>query len=253
MVVRLVQMHVKPDRTAEFQRLYEENAVPALERQTRCRYAALVQNIQYQEEAISLTLWDNKDDCAAYEESGIYSTLIDQSKPFFVEGEEMRMQLTADAQLELAPVTEEPVIKSYAGADAPVMPGQKDPPSSFMFVRLVKMIVRPGLEQEFIRTYQEVIRPELLRLPGCREAYVMNDLDDENDWISMTIWSRKEDADNHEQGGSSARLRAKLAPLLSGLYQWKRGIEKNIGKQAITSDDVTVTGYRVLSGKRLGR
>jgi heme-degrading monooxygenase HmoA len=246
-------MHVKPDRMIEFQRLYEENAVPALEQQTRCRYAALVQNIQNNDEAISLTLWDNKDDCVAYEESGIYSTLIEQSKHFFIDGEEMRLHLTADAQLELAPVTEEPVIKSYTGGDAPEMPGQKDRPSSFMFVRLVKMIVRPGMEQEFIRTYQEVIRPELLRLPGCREAYVMKDLDEENDWISMTIWSRKEDADNHEEGGSSARLRAKLTPLLSGLYQWKRGVEKNIGKQAITSDDVTVTGYRVLTGKRLGR
>jgi heme-degrading monooxygenase HmoA len=246
-------MHVKPDRMAEFQRLYEEDAVPALEQQTRCRYAALIQNIQYSEEAISLTLWDSKDDCASYEESGVYSTLIDRSKHFFVEGEEMRLQLTADAQLELAPVAEEPVIKNYAGADVPEMPGQKDRSSSFMFVRLVKMIVRPGLEQDFIRTYQDVVRPELLRLPGCREAYVMKDIDDESGWISMTIWSRKEDADNHEQGGSSERLRAKLAPLLSGLYQWKRGVEKRIGKQAITSEDVTVTGYRVLTGKRLGR
>lgn len=252
MVIRLVQMRIKPDRIAEFQRLYEEVMLPVLERMDGCRYAALIQNILRAGEGSSLTLWDSAEHADAYERSGAFDRLLAQSKPFFAEGDEWKLQLTDDAQLQFTPVVQEPVVKSYSN---PTPPEKHPPPghqSSFMFLRMVKMIVRPGMDDEFKRVYEESVQPELLQLPGCRSAYVVHDLETENEWISLTIWDRKEDADRHEEGGSSARLRARLAPMLSGLYQWKLGMEKDLGKQAITSEDVAVSGYRVLIGKRFG-
>jgi len=251
MVVRLVQMRVKPGRMAEFQRFYEEHIIPALEGVTGCRSTALAQNIQRDEELISLTVWDSAQHSSAYERGGMYANLIARSKPYFIEGDEWHLQLGDDAQLELAPVVEEPVVKSYSNVDVQASQPSTGSQVSFMFLRMVKMVLRPGMEEEFQRVYEEIVRPELLRLGGCRGAFVVRDLDHQSDWVSMTIWDRKEDADRHEEGGSSTRLRAKLSPFLSGLYQWKRGLDKDLGKQAITSEDVSVTGYRVMTGKRL--
>jgi quinol monooxygenase YgiN len=249
MFMRLVQVRIKPERRADFLRLYEEVIMPNLQSTPGCLYAGLVQSIRRDDEGISLTIWDSPRDAEAYEKSGAFQQMIEQSKPFFSDSSEWRMQLSKDLQLEYAPVAHEPVVTSYAHATeagtGPPVSGH----GSFLYLRMVSMRVQPEKTAEFKSIFENEVLPPLRSTAGCLYVYLVDNVEQKDEWLSVTIWNSKADADSYEQSGAFDRLRAKLESTFSSLFQWKVGLDKQLGKQAVTTDDLSVSGYTVVAGK----
>ena len=81
MYMRLVHVKVKSEELNTLVRLYQDRIIPALARVHGCRYAGLMKSIVHSDECVSLTLWDKQNDADAYEQSGLFGTLLDETRP----------------------------------------------------------------------------------------------------------------------------------------------------------------------------
>jgi heme-degrading monooxygenase HmoA len=250
MFMRLVQVKIKPELLGQMRKLYEERVIPMLQKQSHCLFAGMIVSSNQNEECISLTLWESKAEAEAYERSGLYQQLVEESKPFFADSSEWKVHLSKDLTMEYEPVPEEPVVKEYEIASnrkSGIIPVAKP---NRMHVRLVSAKIQPGKMEEFKRLYNEEVLPALRTVDGCRYAYLMEGMKEQNEVVSVTIWETQKHAETYEASGLFDELKKKVQHTFSGLYQWKMRLEKySTTKQAGTSDDLTIQDYNVVTGQ----
>jgi quinol monooxygenase YgiN len=259
MFMRLVQMRVNPDKISEYEKVYERTIIPTLQHVPGCVYAGLVQSLEEENDAISMTLWSHQDEALAYERSGKYAEALEVSRPFFSDSVEWRVELSVDLRPEFWPVAPEPVVKSYA-TDVTVLkasglPGGR---ASSMYLRIVSMKLKPERKPEFVEIYHREIIPGLRKVEGCLDAYLAQGVKWDNELLSITIWSGLEHAKAYEATGEFDRLKQKVQHTFSNLALWKMALDEApvqgaqwIARRAVTSDDVAVRTYSIVLGRAL--
>jgi quinol monooxygenase YgiN len=90
-----------------------------------------------------------------------------------------------------------------------------------MYMRLVQMRVNPDKIFEFEKVYERVIIPTLQRTPGCAYAGLVHSLEDENDGISITLWSNQDEALAYERSGRYAQAVEAARPFFSDSSEWR--------------------------------
>jgi quinol monooxygenase YgiN len=249
MVMRLVHVRFRMELLEQYSRLYEEEIIQALEKVDGCLYAGLVQNITRDDEGCSLTLWKSREQVETYVGTGMFDRLLGLSRPFLADSSEWEIRLSESTRLEYAPVPVEPLVKSYQNAAT----GHIQPPagrqSSSLYLRIVTIPVEAGKADDFRRIYERDVHPSLVATRGCKNVFMVEDMEHPGEWACVTIWDRKEDADRYEEDGGFVRTRQKFGPTLSGLFRWKVRVDQQLGRQAVTSDDIAVSGYRVIAGR----
>ena len=93
MYLRIVSAKVRPEKMEELRRIYSDEIIPALQATRGCRYAYLTQGIEETNEAISVTIWNSKEDADAYEKSGVFADLLERVKHTFAEVYQWKMAL----------------------------------------------------------------------------------------------------------------------------------------------------------------
>lgn len=248
MYMRFVQRTYKPDYLHDLQQTYDDFIIPKLKQTNGCLCACLVKNEVHQE-AISITLWDSQENAEAYEKSGLFAELFAQLKPFLEDSSEWKIQLSEDFQLEYEPVSEEPVVKSFSSlAHIDVkLPIHKE--EQKLYLRILSLIIQPGKMADLLTIYTDEILPVLKTTKGCRYAFFTESIENKNEALSVTIWNSQEDAVNYEQSGVFRELLEKVKHTLSTLYQWKMVLEKKSPKPIVTSDDLKIETYSVVTGR----
>jgi quinol monooxygenase YgiN len=121
-----------------------------------------------------------------------------------------------------------------------------------LFVRIVTPQIRPDKVDEFKKAYVEEILPALRTVKGCRYAYLTENVQEKNRIISITIWDRKQRAEEYEQSGIFSSLTHKLEHTFSEVYQWKMRLQKESKNQVMTSEEISVDGYTIVTGATFG-
>lgn len=249
MFMRMVQVKVKPETAAQIPLLYSKKIVPALQETPGCLYASLIKSVSHPDEAISMTLWDSMEHAEAYEQGGLFQRLMNEISPYLSDTSEWKIQLSKDFNWEYAPAQEEPVVKSYkvttSRQDHPPLADSNTP----LYVRILSVRLKPGRIEEFGRLYNSQILPVLHNVQGCRYAFLTEGVEERNEVISVTIWNSKEAADVYESSGLFRKLTRKVQHTFSELYQWKMAVEKRSSVQVSTTEDLSVSGYNVVTGK----
>jgi quinol monooxygenase YgiN len=252
-------MRVNPDKIFEFKKVYERMIIPTLEHSPGCVYAGLIQSLEEQNDAISITLWSYQDDALAYERSGKYAQLVEVARPFFSDSSEWRVQLSVDLRPEFWPVASEPVAKSYA-TDASLLkaPGLPSGQAGSTYLRILSMKLKPQKKNEFVEIYHREIIPGLRQVEGCLDAYLAEGVSGGNELLSTTIWSSLEHAKAYEATGEFDRLKQKVQHTFSNLARWKMALDEaplpvagGTATRAATSDDISVRTYSIVLGKAL--
>ncbi len=83
MYVRLVSVKLQEGKLNEFRQKYMEEIVPILQNTKGCRYIYLTESLQEENQVISMTIWDSKEDADEYEKSGLFSELTEKVKDTF--------------------------------------------------------------------------------------------------------------------------------------------------------------------------
>ena len=250
MLTRFFYAKIKPGKSGEFKRFYNEEILPALQKTPGCLYGSLIQSVEDPNEFISFTVWDTEASVRAWEHSSTFALLIEKAREIFAGSTEWRVQLTKDLNLEYTPVQEEAVVRSYQTATGAEPHELSKAISGPMYVRLTSHKVELEKLSDFKRIYQTEIIPALYNVDGCRYAFLVESAQ-EGEAISVTIWDSKDHADAYEQSGTFDRLVEKLRPTLSQVYQWKMKLAEEAHATTVTSEEVAVKTYQVITGKEL--
>ena len=245
MYMRLVQAKYQPAALSIIRKIYDEKIIPQLQKMKGCLFACLIKSENDPDEGISLTLWDSQENAESYVKSGAFQALLDEIKPFFSDSSEWKIQLGKDMKVEYQAVQEEPIIKSY---NTVMASKQETPSEGRQYLRILSLNIQSGKMEQFRKIYKEEISPELKKVHGCRYAYLTTGSENQNEAISITIWEDRKDAENYEKE-MFHNLLTKAKHTLSDLYQWKMALEQEKKWQVMTSDDVSVKYYSVVSGK----
>ncbi len=247
MFMRFVQIMIKPDAATSFERFYNFRTAPALRDVEGCLFAHLIQSDKAESDFISFTVWESNEAAKEFESGGYYEELLAEVDPFTEDSTEWKIRLNEDMTLDYTPVKEKPTVKGM-----PVVAGNMavDPTKKIgedPYVRILSFKVDPKNCTEFRRLYDEVTTPQILKVEGCRAAFLIGSADGEGT-VSVTIWDSKNYADRYEKSGKFEELFSILRPLLSSLFQWKMTLDPRHRSRTHSSDDISVVGYHTVAG-----
>ena len=246
MFMRLVQVKIKPEIEPRVNEIYSEKVLSVLQNTLGCLYASLIKSESHPHEYISMSLWESKEHVDAYVESGVYKKVLQDLQPVLADSSEWKIQLSKDLTLEYAAVTEEPVVESYSietASSERIALQEKSP----MHVRLLSLKIRMEKIAAFKEIYKNTIVPALLKVSGCRYAFLSESMKEVNEFISITIWNSAKDSENYENNGLFQELIEKTKPMMTELFQWKMQLGQNT--KSATSEDIRVEHYSVVAGK----
>jgi quinol monooxygenase YgiN len=240
---------MKPGALSQVKEYYERQVIPNMERTDGCLHISLLQNDNNPDEFVSLTLWRQQSLADAYETGGLFARFVADVAPFSAGSSEFTLHLGPDLKLRYDPVAEPPVIKAFdvpMNSASAILP--RDPKKS-IFLRIVTPQIRDGMLEEFKNIYTTEILPYLRRAPGCLHAHLVENVKLANQLISLTIWHNRQDAENYERSGLFTELTKKVEPCFTEIYQLKQQLGEETGGHTITSEELSVEGYKVVVGK----
>jgi len=248
---RFVRIRLRGDAFWSFRDYYESRILPALEGTEGCLYAALLRPHADADgtSCDSLTLWLSAAHADAYVASGLYDELLDGADPFLAAATEWRTDLPPLLPGERPPLPD-PKVETYpveAPWETPVHPD-----ASALYLRIVDHRVDPTTFEELKRTWESAVLPALLETPGCLGACLLEGLHGRAQALSLTFWSDEASAVRYEASGRFDALVAFVRPFLSGIYQWRLSLTEGGAGREFRGSDLAVTGFHVISGRRLG-
>jgi len=249
MLVRLVEVTVRSGLESDLKKVYQSRIIPSMEQTDGCLFAGLLQSLEHADEFCSLTLWGSEEDARTYVQSGRFETNLNRARPYLESSSEWKIQLSRNDTLEYAPVRSEPVIKSY-----PVEESAKPPPEHVRgthgYLRVLSLKLKPDEEEEFSTIYWQEIQPALENVPGCRYAFLIDNVEGGREMLSFTIWDDLESVAQYEKGGMFKQLLQKVEHTLSELYQWKMALGGTSTSTTVTSEDIGISKFTLVAGKR---
>ena len=248
MYMRFVRVNVKPEAMPDLHRLYDERVIPTLRRTPGCLYASLIRSIAHDNECISMTLWESPRYAEEYER-GEFQKLLQVAQPYLADSSEWKIHLSNDLTLQYEPVKHEPEVDAYVVSPQKNEDFLSRQESGGLYVRIVSPQIHEGKVEEFKRLYNEEVLPQLRSVQGCRYAAIIENAREENRIISISIWNSKADADAYEVSGTFDEMTNKVRHTFSEIYQWKMQLQHETGRQVVTSEEMTVEGYSIVTGK----
>jgi quinol monooxygenase YgiN len=250
MFMRILKLNVDTKFIEEFKVFYEETVEPKLQAVDGCLFASLIKSKPDKDEFVSLTFWKTQQQAENYENSDVFKNLYEQAKKYFSEAtDEWKIQLTENMEIQYTHPEDEPEITKY---DVAVQNGKDNgliKQDESMFFRIVSLKIQPGKMDEFKKLYSEVVIPSFKSAPGCRNAFLTQSINEESDFISISVWDNRESAVAHETSNEYSDMINKVKHTFSKFYLWKMSLEKERGSNFRTTDDMKIDHYDVVTGK----
>jgi quinol monooxygenase YgiN len=249
MYMRLLQIMVNPDFEMQFQHFYQFTVIPELQNLEGCQLVNLIKASNQPGEFISLTLWEEKQQAEQYVKSNVYKKLSEEIKPFLSQSNEWKVQLSEDLQLEYKPSSKSTTVRDYVVAlqTSPDRSSLKE--ENDLFVRIVSVKIQEGKVDEFKDIYSSEIMPALQASKGCLYAFLNENLKEMDEFLSVSIWKSKADADEYENSGKFDELTNKVKHTFSHFYLWKMALEQKTEGKIRTSEDMKIDHYTMIAGK----
>ncbi len=251
MFMRMLQIKINPAYRGPFRNFFQYTVIPEVKQLEGVIFIGLINSSVHPDEFISLSFWNTGENAEQCEKSGTFAKLLKKFKPYLAESTEWKIQLSEQLELEYKPVTEEPVLKEYSVLINKNEKRQIENYTSRMYVRIVSPKIQKEKLDEFKNIYSEKIIPELNNIPGCLYAFLIGNMSEDNDVMSVTIWDSREEAENYEKNGKFEDLTQLVEHTFSSFYQWKMALEKDFRGDMKTSEDIQVSHYSVVSGKNI--
>jgi quinol monooxygenase YgiN len=248
--LRFVHLKVTEDTMGEMHRFYEKRVIPTLQATNGCLFASLLEPTVDRGECISMTLWVSQEHAEAYESSGTYDLLLDETDEAIAAAARDGIEASVNASTGPPPMYD-PDVEGYpveGSGDDQILHGD---PAQRRFLRIVAARVEPGRFEELRERYEAEVAPTLLATPGCHSAFVVQGLKARARALSVTIWESEAAAVRYELSGKYEQLVARISELFSGLYQWKLSLYGQ-NEARVAGSELEVSGYNLVAGRRLG-
>jgi len=97
MYIRIVSHILQKDKIEEFRDIFTDQIISGLQSTKGCRYSYLIESMHQDNEVISLSIWDSKEDAINYEKSGAFDNLVNKLRPTFSQFYQWKMELDKDS------------------------------------------------------------------------------------------------------------------------------------------------------------
>lgn len=247
MYMRFVRLKVKEGAGSQFEEVFRQKVMPALEATDGCLFVGLLRPWRG-EEFQGVTLWQSPEHARAYEDSGLYHRLLREVERYLAESTAWRVRLA-----EAAPEGEEtgelqwreiPPEGYQVGLASDPETLSVESPSTY--VRIVSHRVDPDRLEEFRRIYTESVMPVLRKQKGCRGVWLVEGARKLGDVLSISLWDREEDAVRYEVSGEFERLADLLRDTFSPIYDWRLSLGAGEGRAGTPE----VEGFHLVAAKR---
>ena len=81
-------------------------------------------------------------------------------------------------------------------------------------MRRVSLKVRPSDVEGFVSVFKNEVIPRTKKMAGVRRLYLLRSADSPNDFVALTFWDSKEDADGYQNSEAYSSNGQDLRPLL---------------------------------------
>jgi heme-degrading monooxygenase HmoA len=247
--MRFVHLKVPAGLGWRVRDFYENTVIPTLQSTEGCLFASLLQPTVESGENVSMTIWASRGHAEAYESSGAYDRLLDESDEAVEIATQWKANLSGD-RVGGPPPLHDPEVEGFPIGNEGATEVLSGEPSQRMFLRIVALRVDPARMAELRERYEQEVEPELLETPGCRAAFLVDGVRTRRRALSVSIWDSEEHAVRYELSGRFEELVNRLSEFFSGLYQWKLALASGDGATASTGVDVS--GYNIVTGSQLG-
>ncbi len=85
-----------------------------------------------------------------------------------------------------------------------------------MWVRLTSLKAKANQANELRRIYQERVAPEIKTQSGVKGAFLLEPADEQDEFISATVWDNRESAEAYEMSGTYRRLVGQVGEMVEG-------------------------------------
>jgi quinol monooxygenase YgiN len=249
MFIRFVTFKSAPGKVAELREFFNNDVYAVLQQTPGCLFAALVESTVDRDEFSALTLWETADAIQAYEDSGSPAAFTEMARSLFLaESDEWRLQLSEDLALEYKPVIEEPEASAYrvfAVMDEAALVQNR---AANMHLRLVRVRATEAGLEGFKRHYVETAIPALRQVQGCRNAFLIGNLEAQSQLISVTIWDSAQDAEAYDRSPLFQSMLTNTRDLMSA-HVWQTTLQTTLPSKVYTSDNVKVETYAGVTGQ----
>lgn len=96
MYVRLTYLNFLPEKFNESRKIYEEELVPQIRKQHGNLDARLLEPVDRNDDYISMTTWETKEDSDQYHNSGLYKKLVNRVKDTFSKEPQLKVYTTEE-------------------------------------------------------------------------------------------------------------------------------------------------------------
>lgn len=248
MFMHLNRVRALEGHAPEFRAFFEERVLPLFETAEGCLFVSLLQQSYTPEEFLGMSIWDSVESADRFQRDRTYRQLLAESSRLPLALAEWRVNLSNDPDETADMGLKEPPGDSFrveAAESDGILSGQD---AAQLYVRIVAVKVREGRVEEFKRLFRHTVIPAL-KARGCREVFLVEGQQRTDDFLSLTLWNREEDAVRYEISGEFERLTEKLKDTLSEMHRWKLSLSQ--GGEDELSRGLQVRGYHLVAGKRL--
>lgn len=97
-----------------------------------------------------------------------------------------------------------------------------------MLIRLVEAKLKPGTLDEFKSTYRDKIISELEATPGCVFAGLLQDINESEQLVSLTLWVSKKQVRDYVDSGTFQENMDLATPFMEESSEWKFSLLKRM-------------------------
>jgi len=90
-----------------------------------------------------------------------------------------------------------------------------------MYMRFLHLSVNPEVEKPFQQFYKTIVITELQKMPGRKLAGLIKSGEESGQFISLTLWAEKSQAEEYENGEVFQKLYTQVEEFLSESSEWK--------------------------------
>lgn len=246
MFLRLLHLTINSHFTLLFQGFYEDTVLPELQKLPGCCFAELLQNEIRENEFVSLTLWNSRQDGESYERSGIFTHLLGKSQPYLAEVAEWKLVLNEELDLEYRPEQSNPTIKKL---DITNDASQVRLSPQAYCVRVLTLRIDATRYHEFRNIYQSEIYPAVIQLDGCIFALLTETVGQQNEFLSITGWTTRDAITRYEQSGRFNECLTRIAHTFPQAYRWKLSANRESTQTIVASNELQLDYYRLVSSR----
>jgi quinol monooxygenase YgiN len=119
-----------------------------------------------------------------------------------------------------------------------------------MFMRFTYLKINPEYQELLPPFYNKIVLPELQKIEGCLFGGLVKSSESSADYVSVTLWKSREQAESYEKGKSYAKLMDKIKPYLAESSEWKVHLSENLELNYDSGlEEPVIREYRVTTQK----